>query len=61
MSALDNSLVAVASGMSDLTPPIVVTEDAHLYLRQGDEFDMAGKGILLDLEKYSLKCLMTYK
>ena len=40
---LDNSLVAVASGMSDLTPPIVVTEDAHLYLRQGDEFDMAGK------------------
>lgn len=39
---LDNSLVAVASGMSDLTPPIVLTEDAHLYLRQGDEFEMTG-------------------
>jgi hypothetical protein len=40
---LDNSLVAVTSGMSDLTPPIVVTEDAHLYLRQGDEFEMTGE------------------
>ena len=39
---LDNSLVAVASGMSDLTPPIVATDDTHLFLRQGDEFGMTG-------------------
>ena len=40
---LDNSLVAVASGMSDSTPPIVFTEDPHLYLKQGDEFEMTGE------------------
>ena len=39
---LDNSLVAIASSMSDLTPPIILAEDAHLYLRQGDEFEMTG-------------------
>ena len=40
---LDNSLVAIPSDMSDLTPPIVDTNDFHIYLRQGDEFSMSGE------------------
>jgi hypothetical protein len=50
---LDNRLIAIPSSMEDLTPPIVTTDDIHLYLRQGDEFQMngeiyyAGSGVLL--------------
>jgi len=40
---LDNKLVAVPSSMADLTPPIVETDEIHLYLRQGDEFEMLGE------------------
>ena len=40
---LDNSLVAVPSGMVDITPPVVEPQDLHLYLRQGDEFELSGE------------------
>ena len=39
---LDNRLVAIPSGMSDLTPPLVETDELHLHLRQGDEFEVTG-------------------
>ena len=50
---LDNRLIAIPSSMEDMTPPIVTTDNIHLYLRQGDEFQMngeiyyAGSGVLL--------------
>jgi len=50
---LDNKLVAIPSGMADLSPPVVEPTGNHLYLQQGDQFQMSGEiyyansGILL--------------
>ena len=40
---LDNSLSAIPSQMVDITPPVVESQDLHLYLRQGDELELSGE------------------